>query len=301
MPERRRAVVMGPRMRAGFNLPVNYRMVSRDNLDIAVKEAYAESFEGFAIPDMMAHPEDDAPHHGRGRLISLPLADGSGERVLVRRCIRGGILGRFVRGTYLNYGVPRPLRELRVSEYARTRGIPTPEVLAAAFERVSPLFYKGAVAIREVSPAADLQTELLAVKCSPDAEVLERKRSVISSLGRLVAKMHGAGIYHADLHLKNALLYRGGEDQDVYVLDLDDARICEPLSDFRKCLNLLRLYRSAEKVNRRNRVITRTDLFRFLTSYARESSRPVRELARKLERMLPLWRFKWKLSDALGI
>ena len=292
---------MGLRMRARFDLPVGYRMILKKCLSIAVKEAYAESFEGFAIHDALPSREGVAHHRGRGRLGTLPLAGGSGERALIRRCIRGGILGRFVRGTYLNLGVPRPFRELQVSDYARIRGVDTPEILAVAVEHVSPLFYKGAIAMREISPGADLQAELLVVRCPPDAEALEKKRSIISSLGRLVARMHGADIYHADLHLKNVLLSGGNEKQGMYLLDLDDARICGQLSDFRKCLNLLRLYRSAEKVNRRNRVITRTDLLRFLRSYAGESSQSMNELVRKLRRMLPFWRFKWRLSDALGV
>ncbi len=295
------AVAQGLQMRKRFDVPAGYRMVVRDSLNIVVKEGYAQSFEGFAIPEIEPDRGAGASHHGRGRLTPLPLGGGSSERALVRRCIRGGILGRFLRGTYLNRGTPRPFEELRISDYARAHDIPTPEVVAAAFERVSPLFYKGALAVREISPAADLQAELLAASRPLDRAALARKRRTASSLGKLVAKMHAAGIYHADLHLKNILLSEKGEGPELYLLDLDAAKIRRPLSDFGRRLNLLRLLRSAEKVNRRARTITRTDLLRFLRSYADESSRSMRELAAELGRMLPVWRCKWKLSDVLGV
>ncbi len=146
-----------------------------------------------------------------------------------------------------------------------------------------------------------MQAELLSLDSPAGSEALEKKRRTISLLGQLVAKMHAAGIYHADLHLKNILLSESTEGSKLYLLDLDAARILNPLSDYRKCMNLLRLYRSAQKVNRRRRVIARTDLLRFLHSYAEESSRPVKELVARLRRMLPFWRVKWKLSDMFGV
>jgi len=287
-------------MQTGFDLPVGYRMVSKDDLTAAVQEAYVGSFKSFAIPDALSSEEGSGSLHGRGKLTSLPMADGSDEQLLIRRYIRGGILGRFVKGIYVNVGVPRPLRELQVSDHARACGIPTPEILAAAFERIPPFFYKGAVAMREICPGADLETELLAVHSS-GVESRKRKRDIVSSLGQLIAKMHAAGIYHADLHLKNTMLSERDEGMRLYVLDLDNARTCEPLSDFKKCMNLLRLYRSAEKINRQKRVITRTDLFRFLRSYAGESLQPVKQLTRRLRIMLPFWRLKWTISDAIGV
>jgi len=286
--------------RGNLDLPAGYSMTSIDGLNIVVKEGYAQSFDGFILPEIGATGGDSSPR-GRSRLTPLPLAGGSGKRVLVRRCVRGGILGRFLQELYLGGKNPRPLAELRISEYARSRGVPTPEVMAAIFRRVGPFFYKGALAVREISPGADLEAELAALVRPVDREVLTRKRRVISLLGRLVAKMHAAGIWHADLHLKNILLSGEKADPALYLLDLDRARVFDPLPDFRKRSNLLRLYRSIRKVNRRGEVITRTDLLRFLRSYAEESSLPVRVLTEGLGRMLPAWRLKWKLSDALGV
>lgn len=284
-------------------MPAGYRMISRDGLNIAVREGYADCFDGFVMPEISSPaplgPDDSAPR-GRGRLIPMPLADKPGERALIRRCVRGGIIGRFLKELYLGGKSPRPLRELLISEYARERGIPTPEIVAVAFQEWGLIFYRGAVVVREISPGADLETA-----SGESGASLTGKRRAIYSLGKLIAKMHAAGIWHADLHLKNVFLAVAEQDEEggpkLYLLDLDAARILRPLADYRRYGNLLRLYRSVVKVNRRGRVITRTDLLRFLKSYADESSCSTRELIDKIERLLPLWQLKWKFSDALGV
>jgi tRNA A-37 threonylcarbamoyl transferase component Bud32 len=281
--------------------PSGYCIVLKNGLNIVFKEGYTDTFRDFVIPDSAADPDSRRFLQGRGPLVRLPVHENSEEHVVVRKYFRGGVLGRFLRDKYLNLGTPRPLKELAVSEFAHAHDIPTPDILAAAVEKVGPFFYKGALAMREIQPGRDLQTELLDSGHSPGREALEKKRQAISLLGSLVAKMHAAGIYHADLHLKNILISDGHARPTLYVLDLDAARILRPFSDFRRCLNLMRLYRSARKVNARNRVISRTDYFRFLRAYAGESSRTVRELVEQLERMLPWWRLKWKFSDMLGV
>ena len=281
--------------------PSGYRVALKNDLNIVYKEGYTETFKDFVIPDNAQEPDARRSLQGRGPLVRLPLHEDSEEHVVVRKCIRGGVLGRFLRDKYMSLGTPRPLKELNISEFAHTQGIPTPDILAAAVERVGPFFYKGALAMREIQPSTDLQAEMLDYKRPSGKEAIEKKRRAISALGHIVAKMHGAGIYHADLHLKNILMCDDQARPRLYVLDLDAAMIFKPLSDFRKCLNLLRLYRSVRKINARNRVVSRTDVLRFLHSYTEESSRSTGELIAKLERMLPWWRLKWKFSDMLGI
>ncbi|GAB4338937.1 MAG: hypothetical protein Kow0099_13480 [Candidatus Abyssubacteria bacterium] len=268
----------------------------KDSLTIVAKKGYDRSFKDFAIPEPSHETCVGAPS-GRGPLTILALGEDRSERALVRTCRRGGVLGWVLGGLYLNLGTPRSLRELEVSEYARSRGIPTPEVLAAAYERVTPVFYKCALATRELQSGTDLKEALVAMARSPDGVSLEKWRRTISALGRLVARMHRAGIYHADLHLKN--VFASGDE--LYVLDLDAAKIQNPLSELKKYRNLLRLYRSALKLNHGPGRLTRTTLLRFIRSYAAESSCSFRELTSRLSRLLPFWRLKWKLSDMLGV
>ncbi len=277
------------------DLPDGFREISCGNVRLAVKELYAEAFSGFTLPPV-SRPAAGGHRSGRGRMVSLQLDASGSNRVLIRRYIRGGVLGLFCKQLYLNLGRPRPLREALISEYARQHGISTPEVLAAAVETASPFLYRAAIATREIRPGATLEEEAHAY-LREDRAAIANKRRCIEALGQLVAQMHDAGIYHADLHLKNVL--KSGDA--LYVLDLDGASIRKPLSGFRRRMNILRLCRSAEKINRRKPVITRTDMTRFVEAYAAESGIPPEKILRELRKMMPLWRLKWRLSDLIRV
>jgi tRNA A-37 threonylcarbamoyl transferase component Bud32 len=285
----------------GLDVPSGYRVIAQNSRNIVYRKGYEEAFENFAPPGNAQSDDDRRVLSGRGPLAVMPLNQRTGERVVIRRCLRGGILGRIIRETYLKVGNPRPLEELKIANFARTHGVETPEILAVMIERIGPFFYRGTLAIREIRAGRDLLAELLSLECPPDQGTIAQKRRTIARLGCLIAKMHDAGIYHADLHLKNILVSEAQDTPKLYVLDFDAARIFPMLSDFRRTLNILRLYRSVLKVNKDNRAITRTDAFRFLHSYAGESSRSVRELIGKIEKMLPFWHMKWKISDMFGV
>jgi tRNA A-37 threonylcarbamoyl transferase component Bud32 len=277
------------------DLPAGYRLMRIKDVSLAVKEEYAEVFSSFALPDAKK-AQGEGRQSGRGQLVQLSLTADGVERALVRRSLRGGVLGRLCGEIYLSIGFPRPVKELRVSEYARSHAVQTPEIIAAAVEKADALFYRGAVVTRQIAYGLDLQEAALAY-APIDRESIAEKRRCIDSFGRLIARMHGAGIYHADLHLKNVL--KSGDE--LYLLDLDAARIFGRMSDYRKRANLLRLYRSVQKINRRKRAITRTDLLRFAHSYAAESGRSEKILSKELTKMLPPWRLKWWLSDLMKI
>jgi len=277
-----------------FDLPAGYSAIQAGDTSIAVMSRYADVFSGFKLSD----PPEPHPlgQRGRGFLISMALAADDSEPALIRRYLRGGILGRLLKDSFARIGRARPFRELMISEYARAAGVPTPEIVAAVVQRTGPFTYRGALATRQITPGVDLREEALAY-APDDRQAIGEKRRCISSLGRLIARMHAAGIYHADLHLKNIL--KSGEQ--LYLLDLDGAAIHVPLPEYRKRMNLLRLYRSVQKINQRRRVITRTDLLRFVHAYAAASQTAEEDLLQDIKKMLPLWRLKWRLSDLLKV
>ncbi len=82
-------------------------MISRDGLNIAVREGYADCFDGFVMPEISSGEPDESGPRGRGRLTPMPLGGKPGERALIRRCVRGGILGRFLKELYLGGKSPR--------------------------------------------------------------------------------------------------------------------------------------------------------------------------------------------------
>ena len=92
-----------------LDVPSGYRVVSKNDRNIIFKKGYEETFKGFAVPDAVSPDNSRKSHHGRAPLITMPLSPETGDRAVVRKCIRGGILGRIIKEMYVNCGNPRPL------------------------------------------------------------------------------------------------------------------------------------------------------------------------------------------------
>src|SRR5574337_1208829 len=87
------------------------------------------------------------------------------------------------------------------------------------------------------------------LKESPSRFIQKSKKSVIYALVRLIRNMHDAGIYHADLHLKNILLKGDSNGEfNAYIIDLDKSVVLNELNIDQRIKNLLRLDRSIEKL-----------------------------------------------------
>lgn len=165
---------------------------------------------------------------GRGSVGLFKLADGEG---VLRRCRRGGVVGKLVNEGYLFKN--RPLAEFRVHEYLYDAGVSVPEPLGVMWDQRGPV-YRGAIATRRVE-AVGLRKRL--------AEPNGGEDSLLNSVGQLIASMHGAGVYHADLHVENILV----DGENAYLIDFDNARRYNALGGIQRARNLLRLRRSFQK------------------------------------------------------
>lgn len=216
-------------------------------------------------------------------LVELP----GGERALVRRYHRGGAV-RHVNGSTYFIG-RRSYHELRVTERARSAGVSVPIILAAA-ERRRLVGYNAWLASRWIPDARDLAWWLgTAAEAAPETEVdrkgamkgggrsLEERRVIeregigsadretglaraeapvgeqerlMELVGRQVGVMHGGGIAHPDLNLRNVLVTRSGAGGPaVHLLDFDRGRIYpRPVPTRRRRSDLERFARSARKL-----------------------------------------------------
>ena len=209
-------------------------------------------------PEGMIAAADGAERlRGRGRPLALAIA---GKRVVVRRYRHGGLLGG-ITGELLA-GSGRPLRELAVLERARAGGLPVPLVLGV-FLRPGRIGTVRADLVTEQIPSAQDLLGLLAAEGSGSP----RADQAVRSAGRLVARAHEKGLYHADLNLKNIMIRPGDGRAEAYLLDLDQSFFRPPLSRPEKERNLLRLYRSYLKMAFPKRADPRPAL-RFLLAYA---------------------------------
>ena len=138
---------------------------------------------------------------GRGTVYAVRAPAQGPEarrRWAVRHYRRGGAIRRVLGDRYLRCGPTRPERETRVVVEARSRGVPTPAVVAAVWYPKGP-FYR-----------ADLVTELLpdAVRLADivfsgtrDATATE----ALAATGRLIERSASLGVHHADVNAMNVV------------------------------------------------------------------------------------------------
>lgn len=225
--------------------------------------------------------------HGRAEHFSYRPAGAPG-RVFVRRARRGGLAGALLGGLYSD--LRRPTRELTASAAALRAGVGVPEIVAVRATHVAGPFWKFTVVTREIEGAADL------LALAESSLSFSRKRDVIGRVADEIRRLHEAGVYHADLTLKNILL----SGPDVYIIDLDKAVLAGRRAEALDVMNLARLNRSVEKLLGGRGFVTRADKLRFLRRYLGGRAR-LKELARLCDGGLWLHRLWWSLTGQAGL
>ena len=229
-----------------LKIPASFAIVKRGNTTLFVKEKHKESILRIVLEKEFLHKSGNNTQvkFGRGSYLSVPMTENSTERFIIRDYRHGGLLGKLFGGVFLNGN--RPLKELFTSETASQRGVPSAEVIAIAKRRLWGLFYKAKFISKEIDGAVDM-VEFLK-KSSPEF-IQTYKKPVIFALVKLIRNMHEAGIYHADLHLKNVLLKKDSTGKfTAYIIDLDKSVVLDKLDIQQRIRNLLRLDRSLEKL-----------------------------------------------------
>jgi tRNA A-37 threonylcarbamoyl transferase component Bud32 len=153
--------------------------------------------------------------------------------MVVRTLMHGGLFRHITGKNFISPA--RTIRELKVSAYLASKSIPTPEILAVRLLKKGH-FYNIEVVSRLVSESTDLLTYLEAPR-DDSMEVLE-------NAGRLIRRIHGFGVYHADLHIKNLLL---DGSKTLWLLDLDKAYQFDTLPGYLRWINVRRFIRSVKK------------------------------------------------------
>jgi len=187
-------------------------------------------------PDLAENPErflrDHGRASGRGALARVEMAGGGA--LLLKKYRHGGLLRGVLPDVFAGSG--RMLRDLAASERARSQGIPCAAVAGLILVRRAGPLWTGYLLTDEIAGARTLDEALAA----GDAGTLAAEAV------RTVRRLHDAGVLHRDLNLKN-LLVRNGE---IFVIDLDGARLADSPTPARRFANLSRLDRSYEKLFR---------------------------------------------------
>lgn len=228
---------------------------------------------------------------GRGKMVQVPIGEQVGEQtgepgsLLIRRYLRGGFIRHFLHETYWAYwdSALRPLAELRATEAARQRGVPTAEVLGACVEWRSLGWYRGLFISRTADGFVNWWEWLQTQPKQPE------RHQVATAVAQVVAQLHAAGIDHADLNLTNILIRCTPETPThlivfpmvfpmVLLIDFDRARVFPHALQHKQWeQNLRRLRRSINKLDPQRRLFPAHDLDLFLTTYRSHQAHQTQE------------------------
>ncbi len=174
---------------------------------------------------------------GRGGAWFIDAASGGvplGAMVL-RHYLRGGVAAKFSRDRFLWQGAERSrsFAEFRLLREALRRKLPVPRPIAAIYWREG-LRYRAGILLERLCGVVSL-ADLAAARASEAPWDLA---------GQLVARMHRAGLDHADLNAHNLLFDDAGRG---WIIDLDRGQWRIPATAWRE-RNLARLLRSLLKL-----------------------------------------------------
>lgn len=217
-----------------------------------------------SLPEAVAsatHTSHSTPpiNGGRGALRHILLGDGGTG--IVRYYRRGGVVRHVLRDLYWDRP-PRPLAELACTEIARQRGVPTVDVLGAGVEWSRLGLYRGIFITREAEGYCHLWEWLQLEKRGTERE------TTLTTVASAIARLHAAGIDHADLNLTNILVHPTREAAQGLLIDFDRARVFPgPLPALRRNRSLRRLRRSLDKLDPVGRFFSPADLQTFCHAY----------------------------------
>jgi 3-deoxy-D-manno-octulosonic acid kinase len=178
----------------------------------------------------------------RGELAAVSGGRGSAwfvgpqsDQWVLRHYRRGGLVANLSADRYLWSGEDqvRSFAEWRLLEYLVNRGLPVPKPVAARYQRTA-FTYRCDLITQRIADTRSLSAVL-------DAAVLSE--SSWHAIGAVIARLHRAGVDHADLNAHNILL---DSKSNVSVIDFDRGRLRAPGAWSLR--NLRRLERSLIKI-----------------------------------------------------
>lgn len=287
------------------SIPAECSLITHGSLSMLIKNTYQLQLLKLGVlhPRQLLKRSLDAEHRrfsGRGFLGSLPLEEPPGTRVVVKQCMRGGLIRHLSSDIFC--GGNRAFDEMRTNCAIVESGIKTAEIIAAVKERLFGPFYRSYLISLELPGCLDLSSCFDELKGRTLEQRFRAKAGIFEAVAHAFTDMHRCGIYHRDLHLKNVLLREGHAQKahEVFIIDFDRAIVKARLRPGEKLNNLMRFNRSIEKYRVVSRTVTRGDQMKLCRAYLAENGDTARLLPRALKRyrvMTGLRRLKWRLRS----
>lgn len=280
--------------------PQGFLVIHRGTTTIAIRETYCNDLlqQGIEHPEklMRGCQNNHTALLGRGVTPVIPIQARNQEKMVLRKCRRGGLLRFFIPDIY--WGERRLFNELRVATDAFKSGIPTAPILAAVTERVAGPFYRAYLISSELPSAADLPAVFAAVAMNAGGEGFSRKRALLAKVAQAIRSMHDRGFFHGDLNLKNILIDTHHQDR-VYILDWDKSRHKKHLNHTERSRNVLRFCRSMIKLREQGIAVTERDQLFFLRAYWGDNKQLMKRLRKDYMRMklsVSARKIRWKIG-----
>jgi 3-deoxy-D-manno-octulosonic acid kinase len=133
---------------------------------------------------------------------------------VLRHFHRGGLIAKLLRDKYFWRGAEqtRAFREWRLLHQLRAQGFTVPAPVATRYVR-SGLWYRADLITEALPPGRTVAQALQGTTLTDE---------VWRKIGAAIARLHIAGVHHADLNAHNILL---GESAQVFILDFDRGQI----------------------------------------------------------------------------
>ncbi len=179
-----------------------------------------------------AQSSADDVQGGRGGVsfVRAPFGD-----CVLRHYRRGGMVARVMGDRYLWTGAERTrgFAEFRLLAELSGRGMHVPTPMAARYSKQG-VHYRADLITRRIENTQELATFVMQGRCDKRCAQL---------VGKAIAELHAAGVYHADLNAHNILL----DAEVVWVVDFDRGELRRPARAW-QLANLSRLKRSLLKL-----------------------------------------------------
>jgi tRNA A-37 threonylcarbamoyl transferase component Bud32 len=254
-----------------IKLPKTCSLIENGNVSLLVKNEFKEKLlkQGISNPkELIDNPSyiSKKDFKGRGPLTSILIQNSNGERMVAKRCMRGGLLRFLNKDIFL--GGNRPFNEMIANTKIMGKGIMTAEIIAAVKHKVFGPVYRAYIFSKELPECIDLISYFDGLKQKSSKQRFKAKKHLFQAIASEFVKMHSEGIYHSDLHIKNILIkQKDSAKPQIYIIDFDKTDIKDTLTPKQKAKNLLRFNRSIEKYRLKGGTITRTDQLRFFKEY----------------------------------
>jgi 3-deoxy-D-manno-octulosonic acid kinase len=177
----------------------------------------------------------DSGGRGGAWFVKGTSSEGGFGSAVLRHYLRGGFAARFSRNRFFwrGPGQIRSFDEFRLLRELLRRKLPVPRPIAAIYWREG-LFYRAAILLERLQGVTSLADRAATLgSAAPWQEA-----------GRIIARIHRAGLDHADLNAHNVLFEDSGRG---WVIDLDRSQLRIPATGWREA-NLARLQRSLLKL-----------------------------------------------------